>query len=181
SAPVSTPVAEQPMTAAPGIVRRTAESTPAYSSSSRLMPANTIATYAARVSAAASARCAARPAAVNPSRWTATPTPAEVIAPLYRGRRKRQRRFCGWDVDATAPSLSCRVVIRYTDDDPEITRGRNGFDGGLQSSGRVSRRPRPRKNGQKKNSERQRVRSRHLNSGRDHEPGSRPRPRQVAI
>src|SRR6478609_825378 len=78
-------------------------------------------------------------------------------------------------------SLSWSISIRYTDADPEITRGRNGFDGGLQSSGRVSRRPRPRKNGQKKNSERQRVRSRRLNSGRDHEPGSRPRPRQVAI
>ena len=86
------------ITAAPGSVRRTAESTPAYSSSSCLMPAKTIATAAEREPAAASARCAARPAAVNPSRWTATPTPAEVIAPSYRGPRKRQRRFCGSDV-----------------------------------------------------------------------------------
>ncbi len=82
-----------------------------------------------------------------------------------------------------APELAriSTVRPRYTRGDPEITRGRNGFDGGLQSTGRVPRRPRPRKNGQKTKSERQRVRSRRLNSGRDHEPGSRPRPRQVAI
>ena len=80
-------------------------STPAYSSSSCLMPAKTIATSAVREPAAASARCAARPAAVNPSRWTATPTPAEVIAPSYRGRRKTQRRFCGSDVTVAELSL----------------------------------------------------------------------------
>ena len=47
------------------------------------------------------------------------------------------------------PGCVRTVASWYTDHDPEITRGRNGFDGGLQSSGCVPRRPRPRKNGQK--------------------------------
>ena len=106
--------------------------------------------------AAVSARCAASPAAVNPSRWTATPTPAEVMAPSYRG-------------------------FRYTASSPETFGGETVSTGGskVQVACRGARGLV--KTGKKNNSERQRVRSRRLNSGRDRAPGSRPRPWESAI